>query len=372
MQASSQQASQKRWRLFWGLALLLSIAFMAAGSLMTSGALASAGVGDDLSSEIKSLTSDLSSDLSIGLLEDLPLPLFFLGSGLPFALLSLFFFRRNQRALSASSVTDKVENNLRRQTLFITILALVFALLIWNMRDVQRMVLQPGQEAGAINLSAITYPVRLFVTFIHEAGHSLAALLSGGQVHGFTVSPDGSGLAATSGGNPALILPAGYLGAALFGSLLFFLTNRIPQWTRSLSILVGLSIILLTLSYAMPDQAGNYTALIVGIGFGVLMVLLGWQAPRILNVFMLNTLAILTGLNAVFDLWSLVGNADAGRGELLNDAAAFSRDITPLLPATMIAFIWALVAVAMSALAIYFGLIKQVEGEISQAVRQNE
>ena len=250
--------------------------------------------------------------------------------------------------------------NIRRQTISITFLALVVALLVWNVS---------GVNTNSPTLSAVVYPVRLFVTFVHEAGHSLSALLTGGQVQGFTVSPDGSGLAVTAGGYRALVIPAGYLGAALFGSLLFFLANRIPEWTRALSILIGASIIILTLSYAMPDQAGNTTAMIVGIGFGVAILAMGWQAPRVVNVFVLNTLAILTGLNAVFDLWFLVGNSDAGRGQVVNDAAAFANEYTPLLPASVVAFLWAAVAILMSAVAIYFGLIKQVGGEICEVVK---
>ena len=183
-----------------------------------------------------------------------------------------------------------------------------------------------------------------------------------------------------------LILPAGYLGAALFGATLFLLANRIPRWTRALSIIIGLSIIVLTLAYAMPndtricespvvtsdiqipDQSGSATAMIIGIGFGVAMLALGWKASRIVNLFALNTLAILTGLHAVMDLWTLTRNPDLGRGVLTNDAAQFSERFTPFFSTEVVAALWAASAVMMLLVAIYFGLIKQVGGEIGEVV----
>ena len=357
---------QKRLRIFWGIILLLSILWILVGSFITSDAIDSGSVGSDLTDGIETLASDMNVEVPA----ELSLPLFFIVTGLPLAVISLLFVWRNQQTLAASAVNESGDN-VRRQTVFITILALLFALLLWNMRDVERFVRQSEgtivTQSESFSASAITYPVRLFVTFVHESGHSLAALLTGGQVNGFQVSLDGSGHAEVKGGSLALIAPAGYLGAALFGSLLFFLTNRIPRWTRGLSFLVGLAIIALTLSYAMPDGERNATALVVGTGFGVGLIALGWFAPRMINVFMLDTLAILTGLNAVFDLWLLVRNPGAGDGA--NDAARFSSEITPLLPASVVAFMWAAIAIAMLLAAMYFGLIKQVGGEISEVVK---
>ena len=357
----------KQLKVFWGLLLLLSIIWMAAGSFVTSDAFDGGSVGADVAAEVESLASSVDVEVPA----EYPLSLVFILTGLPVAALSMYFYWRNQRVSAAIAIASSVsDGNIRRQTIVVTVLALVFALLIWNMRDVENALRGAGSPSSGLNLTAVTYPVRLFVTYVHEAGHSLAALLTGGQVQGFTVSPDGSGFAVTAGGNPSLILPAGYLGAALFGSLLFFLTNRIPQWTRGLSLLIGLSIIVLTLSFALPGEGRGPTALIVGIGFGVGLIALGWLAPRIVNVFVLNTMAILTGLNAVFDLRQLIQFAGNGNGSVVDDAAAFSRDIAPLLPASVIAAIWAAVAIAMLGAAVYFGLIKQVGGEISDAVKE--
>src|ERR1044071_2305533 len=68
----------------------------------------------------------------------------------------------------------------------------------------------------------LTYPFQLFVTFIHEGGHALAAVLTGNSVQSLSVAIDTSGLTETI--TPAegsffsrmLISSAGYLGAISF------------------------------------------------------------------------------------------------------------------------------------------------------------
>lgn len=72
----------------------------------------------------------------------------------------------------------------------------------------------------------ITYPFKIFVTFIHETGHALGALLTFGHVSGMNVNPDGSGVTYTSGGINFVVSSAGYLGSTLFGALLLMLCHR--------------------------------------------------------------------------------------------------------------------------------------------------
>lgn len=54
----------------------------------------------------------------------------------------------------------------RRQTLTVAAVAAFIVFVLWNIPQ----------------LDFILYPFRLFVTFIHEAGHSIAAVLTGGRV----------------------------------------------------------------------------------------------------------------------------------------------------------------------------------------------
>src|SRR5919107_2791459 len=75
----------------------------------------------------------------------------------------------------------------------------------------------------------LTYPFRIFVTFIHEGGHALAALLTGNSVQSLTVSMDGSGEVYSAAGgllSKMFVSSAGYLGAMTFGALLLVLIRR--------------------------------------------------------------------------------------------------------------------------------------------------
>lgn len=72
----------------------------------------------------------------------------------------------------------------------------------------------------------LLYPVTMLVTFLHEFGHALGAILTGGSVEGLQVNPDGSGYTTTRGGSPGIVLMGGYLGSAILGNILFRIGAR--------------------------------------------------------------------------------------------------------------------------------------------------
>src|SRR6187200_737772 len=62
----------------------------------------------------------------------------------------------------------------------------------------------------------LTYPFRIFVTFIHEGGHALAALLTGNSVASLSVAMNASGETYTTLGSrwaQMFVASAGYVGA---------------------------------------------------------------------------------------------------------------------------------------------------------------
>lgn len=228
----------------------------------------------------------------------------------------------------------------RRQTFIILFFGGVLAYFLWN----------------TPSLSFLTYPLRLFVTYIHEAGHSIAALVTGGEVLQFTVSPDGSGLATTMGGSRFAILPAGYLGAALFGSGLFYFLYRHPH-PRTYSAIIGIFLIIFTALYARPDASGAWTAMIVGVLFGLLLIGMAWKATPYLSQLLLTVLALLTATNAVLDINYLTKMADNGCiGTRVSDAQQMACQFG--LTSTVWAFIWMGLALAMLGASAYFSLIR--------------
>ena len=75
----------------------------------------------------------------------------------------------------------------------------------------------------------ILYPITLLVTYLHEFGHALGAILTGGSVEALQINEDGSGYTKTIGGSRGIILMGGYIGSAIFGNILFFIGARKPR-----------------------------------------------------------------------------------------------------------------------------------------------
>ncbi|WP_416876708.1 M50 family metallopeptidase [Litorimonas sp.] len=78
----------------------------------------------------------------------------------------------------------------------------------------------------------LLYPIRLFVTFLHEFGHAFGALISGGSVEYIRINPDSGGATVTRGGSQALIISGGYLGSVFFGNILVFIGAAKPKWVK--------------------------------------------------------------------------------------------------------------------------------------------
>src|SRR5687768_9032675 len=94
----------------------------------------------------------------------------------------------------------------------------------------------------------LTYPFRLFVTFIHEGGHAIAALLPGNSVGSLSVALNASGETYTTKGgsiSQTLVASSGYLGSMAFGALLLVLIRKA---VAARAVLIGSAVIVLTLT----------------------------------------------------------------------------------------------------------------------------
>jgi Peptidase M50B-like len=87
--------------------------------------------------------------------------------------------------------------------------------------------------------SIILYPINLLVTFLHEFGHAVGGVLTGGKITGLQINTDGSGYTSISGGNAAITLISGYVGSMFFGNLLFYIGARIEKFHRFTMALLG-------------------------------------------------------------------------------------------------------------------------------------
>jgi hypothetical protein len=157
----------------------------------------------------------------------------------------------------------------------------------------------------------LTYPFRLFVTFIHEGGHALAALLTGNSVDSLSIATNASGETYTSQGgtiSQIFVASAGYVGAMTYGALLLVLIRRSVAARVVLIGSAGL-ILALTLVYGLFKPIYSGVAL-SGIPFTIfagtllsvgLVAVARFARPR-LATFFVSFLAVQCVLNALLDL----------------------------------------------------------------------
>jgi len=181
------------------------------------------------------------------------------------------------------------------------------------------------------------------VTLVHEGGHALATLLTGGGVQQITLEPDGSGLTVSAGGWRPVILSAGYVGAAATGALMLYLL-RTPLGGRA--ALYALAVVLgaLTLFFVR-----NLFGFVTGAGLTVALALAARFLPELADLVLAAFLAVQLCLMALLDLFNLLfstGLFPVGH----NDAVFMSRIIP--LPPLLWALLWSAASVGLVWLAV--------------------
>jgi hypothetical protein len=159
----------------------------------------------------------------------------------------------------------------------------------------------------------LSYPFRIFVTFIHEGGHAIAALLTGNSVQSLSVAMNGSGETYTTQGgwfSQMFVSSAGYIGAMTFGALLLVLIRRA---VAARIVLLGSAGIVLALTIIFgvvkPLFAGAWLSL-SGLPFtlfaGVILSAGLFAVARFASArvatFVVSLLAVQCVLNALLDL----------------------------------------------------------------------
>ena len=200
----------------------------------------------------------------------------------------------------------------------------------------------------------ISTPFRLFVTFIHEAGHALAALATFGGVNRVALDWSGSGVTFTKGGWGFVISSAGYLSTTLYGAALLLMLRR-ERNARKVAIGTGILFLLITVFFG-----GNMLAWLVGLLFGVGCLFLGLKAkPRLVH-FCMSFLAVQCLLNAFYDLRTLLYLSAFDPG-FRTDALNMSEATGGFLPPVFWALGWALLSalVVVATLTVYYRSLRE-------------
>lgn len=158
-------------------------------------------------------------------------------------------------------------------------------------------------------------PFSFITTFFHEISHGLVALLTGGSIEKIRLHLDGSGLCYVKGGITGLIAFAGYLGAVLWGVLIFSIASSYKSKNIKFSVLIIMALILVSAILWARDLL---TWVILAIIFLVFLIV-----PKLkdsgLKSFFLKFIACFVMLDALKSPLNLIDGKHYGDGARLAD-----------------------------------------------------
>lgn len=185
--------------------------------------------------------------------------------------------------------------------------------------------------------ASVVYPVKIFVVFLHEVSHGIAAVLTGGYIDRITLEAAQGGACYCPGGNAFLTLTAGYLGSLLWGCLLVIGALKLGKWSRSLAAIIGVATALLTVFYVR----GSF-GLVFGLLFALFMLTSARFLPGAVNRVIIVMLGLTSCMYALLDIKSDV----IDRPELRSDARMLA-ELTGV-PTMAWGVIWIAVGLLMS------------------------
>jgi hypothetical protein len=209
-------------------------------------------------------------------------------------------------------------------------------------RALKRLV--PPVVIGLVALffwdSAIVYPLRVFVVFLHEISHGVAAATTGGRIVAIGLTFDEGGVCITDGGSRFLILNAGYLGSLFWGALFLVLSAR-TRLSREIAGFVGVFVLAVTLLYVR-----SWFGFVYGLVAGAALVAAAVKLPRDIVDDLLQTIGVVSCLYAVWDVGSDVVTRDVPG----SDASALG--LLTGVPGVL----WGLAWIALSLVVVFFAL----------------
>jgi Peptidase M50B-like len=216
-------------------------------------------------------------------------------------------------------------------------------------RALKRLV--PPVVIGLVALffwsSALVYPLRIFVVFLHEISHGLAAALTGGRIVAIGLTFDEGGVCITDGGSRFLILNAGYLGSLFWGALFLVLSAR-TRASREITGFVGVFVLAVTLLYVR-----SLFGFVYGLLAGAALVLAAVKLPRDIVDDLLQTIGVVSCLYAVWDVGSDVVTRDVPG----SDASALG--LLTHIPGVL----WGIAWIALSLVVVFFALRLVARGD---------
>lgn len=203
----------------------------------------------------------------------------------------------------------------------------------------------------------LIYPFELVSVAFHEFGHAFMAILTGGTVLGISVSVDEGGLTRFVGGSRCLVLPAGYIGSSIVGSILLLL-----GFTVKLSKFASIAVdVVLFIVFFFADSM--FTRFLVIFQLTLLIFVYFYQDGRFCQYFVLLMGVVASLCSMLAMMTDLIFREIEG-----SDAYRFSESCTAnLLPSVLLGVVWLIFSGIIMGLILLLGLILfRVDGHVDR------
>ena len=217
--------------------------------------------------------------------------------------------------------------------------------------------------------SILLKPFKLWTTFMHEFSHAIGAWITCNKVTGIEVNENEGGLCHWTGRvdrmqmSKHVVLPAGYLGSTLWGTLILLSCAR-RDWSHIMSfVLIAALVVCLLYALFGKTHEERRPLILVSVGFGVsLGVLLlmsyttsnpGWDIALDAVLLWIGT------LNAMFATQDIYDDTII-RTDARSDAFKFAELHPNLLSPKCVGGTWFVLALAAFGFAVYYYLVLEV------------
>lgn len=145
------------------------------------------------------------------------------------------------------------------------------------------------------------YPFKLFVTIMQLGCQALATRVTGGTPGFLVITPDLQSGTLPTGGMPALILSAGYIGCSLVGAALIWF-GRKPSEAKGILQALGAATLVLTVFYA----GGGYFSFGAMLVTGLLLIAISNKGSEMFCHMLLLMLSVQTALKPVLESVAMI------------------------------------------------------------------
>lgn len=196
--------------------------------------------------------------------------------------------------------------------------------------------------------SLLLKPMKLIAIFVHEFSHATVCWLTGGKVSAIEVNDTEGGVSKYEGGRRCIIIPAGYLGCAIWGMVLVVLSG--DRTASFISACIFLFALVVSLFFSP-----NRTTIFLSVGFCVLTVvfiLMDRFLFHPLLQFLTLFYGVFIGSFSVYDIYDDLITRTAER----SDSQA-CHQLIPRCSPRIVGLQFALTALGLQAIGLYLALV---------------